>query len=123
MWLTLQQSKPDDYVFSTGKQYSARDFVQEAFSLCGFDIAWRGSGTDEVSFDKNTSRVLVEVNPSFFRLTEVDTLIGDCCKAQNILNWQVKTPFKELVRLMVESDLKESGLDPKKLLKLYEVNG
>ena len=94
MWLTLQQSKPDDYVFSTGKQYSARDFVQEAFSLCGFDIAWRGSGTDEVSFDKNTSRVLVEVNPSFFRLTEVDTLIGDCSKAQSILNWQVKTPFK-----------------------------
>jgi GDPmannose 4,6-dehydratase len=76
-----------------------------------------------VGFDKNTSRVLVEVNPSFFRPTEVDTLIGDCSKAQNILNWQAKTPFKELVRLMVESDLKESGLDPKKILKPYEING
>ena len=117
MWLTLQQPKPDDFVFSTGKQYSVRDFVQEAFGFCGFDITWRGSRIDEVGFDKNTSRVLVEVNPSFFRPTEVDTLIGDPRKAQNILNWHAKTPFKELVHLMVESDLKEFGLDPKKFLK------
>ncbi len=117
MWLTLQQPKPDDFIFSTGQQYSVRDFVREAFGLCGFDIAWRGSGTDEVGFDKNTNRVLVEVNPSFFRPTEVDTLIGDSSKAQKILNWHAKTPFKELVHLMVESDLKKSGLDPKKFLK------
>ena len=117
MWLSLQQSQPDDFIFSTGQQYSVRDFVREAFSLCGFDIVWRGSGTDEVGFDKNTNRVLVEVNPSFFRLTEVDTLLGDSSKAQNILNWHPKTTFKELVNLMVESDLKEAGLDPRKFLK------
>ena len=117
MWLSLQQPQPDDFIFSTGQQYSVRDFVREAFSLCGFDIEWRGSGTDEVGFDKNTNRVLVEVNPSFFRLTEVDTLLGDSSKAQNILNWHPKTTFKELVNLMVESDLKEAGLDPRKFLK------
>ena len=117
MWLTLQQPKPDDFIFPTGQQYSVRDFVREAFGLCGFDITWRGSGTDEVGFDKNTNRVLVEVNPSFFRPTEVDTLIGDSSKAQKILNWHAKTPFKELVHLMVESDLRKSGLDPKKFLK------
>ena len=117
MWLSLQQPQPDDFIFSTGQQYSVRDFVREAFSLCGFDIVWRGSGTDEVGFDKNTNRVLVEVNPSFFRLTEVDTLLGDSSKAQNILNWHPKTTFKELVNLMVESDLKEAGLDPGKFLK------
>jgi len=117
MWLSLQQPQPDDFIFSTGQQYSVRDFVREAFSLCGFDIVWRGSGTDEVGFDKNTNRVLVEVNPLFFRLTEVDTLLGDSSKAQNILNWHPKTTFKELVNLMVESDLKEAGLDPRKFLK------
>jgi len=122
MWLTLQQPKPDDFIFSTGQQYSVRDFVQEAFGLCGFDIAWKGSGTDEVGFDKNTNRVLVEINPSFFHPTEVDTLIGDCSKAQNILNWHAKTPFKELVHLMVESDLKESGLAPEKFLKPCEID-
>ena len=76
-----------------------------------------------MGFDKNTSHVLVEVNPTFFRPTEVDALIGDSRKAHNILIWQVKTNFKGLVHLMVESDLKESGLDPKKFLKPYEING
>jgi GDPmannose 4,6-dehydratase len=113
----LQQPQAEDFIFSTGQQFSVRDFVHEAFGLCGFDIAWRGSGTDEVGFDKNTNRVLVEVDPLFFRPTEVDALLGDSSKAQNILNWHPKTTFKELVNLMVESDLKESGLDPKKFLK------
>ena len=122
MWLILQQPKPDDFVLSSGQQHSIRDFVHEAFELCGFNIAWRGSGTDEVGFDKNTDRTLVEVNPSFFRPSEVDTLIGDSGKANNILNWHSKTPFKELVYLMVEADLKESGLDPKKFLKLCMVD-
>ena len=117
MWLTLQQPKPDDFIFSTGQQYSVRDFVQEAFSLCGFDIIWRGSGTDEVGFDKNTNRVLVEVDSSFFRPTEVDTLIGDSSKAKRVLDWHPKTTFKELVSLMVESDLKINGLVPEKFLK------
>jgi GDPmannose 4,6-dehydratase len=122
MWLTLQHPKPDDFVFSTGRQYCVRDFVKEAFGLCGFDIAWKGSGSSEVGFDKNTNRVLVEVDPSFFRPTEVDTLIGNSSKAKNILNWHARTPFKELVHLMVESDLEKSGLDPEKFLKSCRVD-
>ena len=123
MWLALQHSEPDDFIFSTGQQFSVRDFVREAFGLCGFDIEWRGSGADEVGFDKNTNRVLIEVDPSFFRPTEVDTLIGDPSKAKDVLNWNAKTSFKELVHLMVESDLKENGLDPDKFLKPCKMNG
>ncbi len=120
MWLALQQPEPDDYVFATGQQYSVRDFILEASSLCGFDIEWQGSGLDEIGFDKNTNRDLIKVDPSFFRPTEVDTLIGDPRKAKEILNWHAKTTFKELVHLMVESDLKQAGLDPKNYIKPVE---
>lgn len=122
MWLTLQQDKPDDFIFSTGKQYSVRDFLQEAFGLCGFDLAWRGAGVDEVGYDKKTNRTLVTVDPSFFRPTEVDSLIGNSRKAKETLNWHAKTPFKELVHLMVESDLKENGLDPYQFFKPCQIN-
>jgi GDPmannose 4,6-dehydratase len=117
MWRTPQQPKPDDYIFATGQQYSVRDFILEASSLCSFDIEWQGSGVDEVGNDKNSNHNLIEVNPSFFRPTEVDTLVGDPKKALNILNWRAKTTFKELVHLMVESDLKKSGLDPNNIIK------
>jgi len=117
MWATLQKNTADDYVFATGQQHSVRNFVQVAFGLCGFDIKWRGSGTNEVGFDSASGQVLIEIDPLYYRPTEVDTLIGDSSKAHNILNWRAKTPFKELVHLMVESDLKKSGLDPKKFLK------
>ena len=121
MWLTLQQPEPDDYIFATGQQYSVRDFILEASSLCGFDIEWRGSGLDEIGFDKNTNRNLIKVDSSFFRPTEVDTLIGDPRKAKEILNWQARTTFKELVHLMMESDLKGVGLSPENFIKPYEV--
>ena len=122
MWLTLQQPKPDDFIFSTGHQFSVRDFIREAFGLCGFNIEWRGSGVDEVGYDKNSNRILVEVDSSFFRPTEVDTLIGDSRKAKDILNWHAKTSFKELVHLMVESDLNENGLEPKKFIKPCQIS-
>ena len=122
MWLILQQPEPDDFIFSTGKQYSVRDFIKEAFGLCGFDLGWRGSGVDEVGYDKNTNRILIGVDPSFFRPTEVDTLIGDSRKAKDILNWHTKIPFKELVHLMVESDLKRNGLDSEKFIKPCKMN-
>ena len=122
MWLVLQQPEPDDFIFSTGQQYSVRDFILEAFSLCGFDLEWRGSGVDEVGFDKNTNRILIQVDPSFFRPTEVDTLVGNPRKAKDVLNWHAKTPFKELVHLMVESDLKGNGLDPEKFIKPCKMN-
>jgi len=123
MWLVLQQPKPEDFIFSTGQQYSVRDFIREAFNLCGFDLHWRGSGVNEVGFDKKTNRVLVAVDSSFFRLTEVDALIGDSRKAKDVLNWQAKTSFKELVHLMVKSDLEGNGLDPDKFIKPCEING
>jgi GDPmannose 4,6-dehydratase len=122
MWLALQHSEPDDFIFSTGQQFSVRDFVREAFGLWRFDIEWRGSGVDEVGFDENTNRVLIEVDPLIFCPTEVDTLIGDSSKTKNVLNWHAKTSFKELVHLMVESDLKENGLDPDKFLKPCKMN-
>ena len=122
MWIVLQQPEPSDFIFSTGQQYSVRDFIREAFGLCGFDIGWRGSGMDEVGFDKKTNKTLIDVDPSFFRPTEVDTLIGDSRKAKDILNWNAKTSFKELVYLMVESDLREKGLDPEAFITSSKIN-
>ena len=116
MWAALQFPTPEDYVFATGQQYSIRDFVQEAFGLCGYDIQWRGSGTNEVGFDKASGKVLIEIDPSYYRPAEVDALLGNSDKAKKQLNWHAKTSFKELVYLMVESDLKGNGLNPEKLI-------
>lgn len=112
MWLMLQQDEPDDFVCATGKQYSVRQFVEEAFALCGFEIEWKGSGVDEKGIDCATGRVLVEIDPVYFRPAEVETLIGDAAKAKEKLGWVSKTSFQELVRMMVDSDLKQAGLNP-----------
>ncbi len=120
MWATLQQDTPGDYIFATGRQYKVRDFIQEAFRLCGYDIKWRGSGTNEVGFDRISGRVLIEIDPAYFRPAEVDSLIGNFDKAKEQLNWQPKTSFKELVYMMVESDLKINKLDPAKYIKPCE---
>jgi len=122
MWATLQNDTPEDYVFATGQQHSVRDFVQVAFGFCGFDIKWRGSGTNEVGFDSASGQVLVVIDPSYYRPTEVDTLIGCFDKAKTQLNWQPETSFKELVYLMVYSDLQGNNLDPNKYLKPFESN-
>ena len=87
MWATLQNDTPEDYIFATGQQYSVRDFIQEAFGLCGFSIEWRGVATNEVGFDKKTGQVLIEIDPSYYRPAEVDTLIGNFDKANMQLNW------------------------------------
>jgi|ETNmetMinimDraft_23_1059889.scaffolds.fasta_scaffold58227_1 GDPmannose 4,6-dehydratase len=121
MWATLQQDTPDDYIFATGQQYTVRDFVREAFGLCGYEIEWRGSGTSEVGFDIASGRVLIEIDPSHFRPAEVDSLIGNYGKAKEQLNWQPRTSFKKLVHLMVESDLKANKLDPTKYIKPCEI--
>ena len=117
MWAILQNDSPEDFIFATGKQYSVRDFVHKAFGLCGYDIKWRGEGTNEVGFDKNSGQVLIEIDPLYYRPAEVDTLIGSFDKAKTHLNWQPETSFKELVYLMVESDLKANNLDPNKHIK------
>ena len=122
MWATLQNDTPEDYIFATGQQYSVRDFVREAFGLCGFNIKWRGADANEVGFDKASGRVLIEIDPVHYRPAEVDTLMGSFDKAKAQLNWQPETSFKELVYLMMDADLKGNNLDPKKYLKSCEVN-
>jgi len=101
MWLMLQQEKPDDYVIATGKQYSVRDFVDEAAPYFGFKLEWRGEGLDEFGFDLNTGRTVVKVNKKYFRPAEVETLLGDATKAKEVLGWEPKTDFRGLVEEMV----------------------
>jgi GDPmannose 4,6-dehydratase len=117
MWMMLQQDKPEDYVLATGEQQTVREFVNLAFGFCGIELDWQGSGVDEKGVDKATGKVLVEVNPKYFRPTEVETLLGDCTKAKTQLGWSPKTSFNELVEMMIEHDLKLAGLDPKKIMK------
>jgi GDPmannose 4,6-dehydratase len=116
MWAALQFPTPEDYVFATGQQYSIRNFVEEAFGLCGYDIQWRGSGTNEVGFDKTSGKILIEIDPLHYRPVDIDALLGNPDKAKKQLNWYAKTSFKELVSLMVESDLKGNGIDSKKYI-------
>jgi GDPmannose 4,6-dehydratase len=105
MWLILQQDKADDYVLATGEAHSVREFVEKAFAHVGRTIVWRGRGLEEKGFEKATGRVLVEIDPRYFRPTEVDTLVGDASKARSSLGWQHKTSFDRLVIEMVEADM------------------
>lgn len=104
MWLMLQHEQPEDFVIATGEQHSIREFVNEAFKYYGIEIIWQGEGIDEVGVDKTTGKILVKINPQFFRPTEVDNLCGDASKAKNILGWKPTTSFKELVQIMVQHD-------------------
>jgi GDPmannose 4,6-dehydratase len=105
MWLMLQQPKADDYVLATGETHSVREFVELAFAEVGQRIVWSGSGVDEVGCDAKSGRVLVQVDPRYFRPTEVELLIGDPTKAKTALGWQATTKFEALVREMVQHDL------------------
>ncbi len=109
-WLMLQQEKPQDYVIATGKQYSVREFVQRCAKLLDLDLAWQGSGVEEKAIDPS-GKVVVAVDPRYFRPTEVETLLGDPGKAQRDLGWVPRVTFDELVREMVESDLKAAQRD------------
>jgi GDPmannose 4,6-dehydratase len=106
MQLMLQQSQPDDYVIATGEAHSVREFAELAFKQIGIEIAWSGSGVDEVGMDKSSGVVRLRIDPRFFRPAEVDHLIGDYSKAEARLQWSPRTSFAELVGLMVEHDLK-----------------
>lgn len=117
MWMMLQQDKPRDYVLATGEHHTVREFVNLAFGHCGIELDWQGSGVDEKASNKATGKVMVEINPKYFRPTEVETLLGDCTKAKAELGWAPKTSFRELVEMMVEHDLKLAGLDYKDILK------
>jgi GDPmannose 4,6-dehydratase len=106
MYLMLQNDKPDDFVLATGESHSVREFIEEAFRVAGFEIYWEGRGLEEKGRDAKTGKVLVEVSPEFYRPAEVDVLVGDYSKAKRILGWEPKTTFKELVRIMVEEDMR-----------------
>ncbi len=105
MWLMLQQPEPDDYVLATGETRRVREFVEAAFARIQRNIAWTGTGVDEKGVDAKTGQVLIEVDPRYFRPTEVDLLIGDPSKARAKLGWATKKTFDELVTDMIESDL------------------
>jgi GDPmannose 4,6-dehydratase len=107
MWLMLQQPKAEDYVLATGEAHSVREFIELAFGRIGRKIDWRGKGIEEKGRDAKTGEILVEVDPRYFRPTEVDLLLGDPTKARRNLGWRHKTSFQELVREMVEADLVE----------------
>ncbi|MDE6206276.1 MAG: GDP-mannose 4,6-dehydratase [Muribaculaceae bacterium] len=106
MWLILQQPEPDDYVIATGEYHTVREFATLAFERAGITLRWEGEGIDEKGIDVATGRVLVEVDPRFFRPAEVEQLLGNPAKAQRQLGWNpCKTPFKELVERMVDADM------------------
>jgi len=105
MWLILQQAKPDDFVLATGETHSVRSFVELAFAEVGRGIVWQGAGVDEQGIDDKSGEVLVEIDPRYFRPTEVDLLLGDPSKAREVLGWRHKTPFPQLVSEMVQADL------------------
>jgi len=109
-WLMLQQEKPQDFVIATGQQYSVREFVQRCARLLDLDLTWQGSGVDEKAVDAS-GNVVVAVDPRYFRPTEVETLLGDPAKAQRELGWVPRTSFDQLVKEMVESDLKAAQRD------------
>ena len=110
-WLMLQQDKPEDYVIATGKQYSVRDFVNTAAKELNMEIDWQGSGIHEKGVDKKTGAAIVAVDPTYFRPTEVDTLLGDPTKAKRKLGWEPEITFENLVKEMIRADLANAKKD------------
>jgi len=105
MWRMLQQDHPDDYVLATGETHTVREFCEKAFAVAGIRLEWKGDGVDEKGVDVATRKTLIEVDPRYFRPTEVELLIGDASKARKSLEWTTTVGFDELVRIMVEHDL------------------
>jgi GDPmannose 4,6-dehydratase len=110
MWLMLQQAEPDDYVVATGETHSVREFVENAFAVAGIEIEWEGEGVGERGIDRSNGRVVVEISEQYSRPAEVELLMGDPSKAKQTLGWHPKTTFKELVRLMTESNQERTSL-------------
>jgi GDPmannose 4,6-dehydratase len=105
MWMMLQRPKPGDYVLATGEAHTVRELVERAFAVVGRKIAWRGNGQDEIGVDEKTGDTLIEIDPNYFRPTEVDFLLGDPSKARRELGWKHRVSFNELIEEMVKSDL------------------
>ncbi|QNB47095.1 GDP-mannose 4,6-dehydratase [Thermanaerosceptrum fracticalcis] len=111
MWLMLQQEKPNDYVIATGETHSVREFVELAFKHVGIDILWEGNGVKERGIDSKSGNVLVQVDPRYFRPTEVDLLLGDYSKAKEKLGWEPEVTFGKLVEIMIKEDLRLAEKD------------
>lgn len=107
MWLMMQQNKPDDFVVATGETRSVREFVEAVADVLDMRIVWKGKGLDEKGINAKTGKVILEIDPYFFRPAEVDILVGDYSKAKSVLGWEPETSFRELVSLMVGADLEE----------------
>ncbi len=104
MWKILQQNKPGDFILATGEMHTVREFVEKAALEIGLDIVWEGEGINEVGIDKSTNRVIIKINPRYYRPTEVDILLGDPAKARKELGWKARTKFEDLVKVMVKAD-------------------
>ncbi|MFH1770933.1 MAG: GDP-mannose 4,6-dehydratase [archaeon] len=107
MWMMMQNNKPEDFIIATGESHSVREFTEEAFKNIGIEIQWKGHGIKEKGVEKKTGKILVDINPAFFRPAEVEMLIGDPKKAKEKLGWTPTMKFNELVKLMIEYDLEE----------------
>ena len=107
MWLMLQNDKPDDYILATNETHTVREFVELAAKQLGMEIKWKGSGDKEVGIDAKTKKVIIKIDPIYYRPAEVDLLLGDYSKAKKILKWEPKIKFNELVKIMVEADYKK----------------
>ncbi len=104
MWRMLQQNEPEDFVIATGDTHSVREFADLAFSELGMELEWIGDGIEEKAIEKKTGKVRVEIDPNYFRPTEVELLVGDASKAKQKLGWQTKVKFEELIKIMVQAD-------------------
>lgn len=104
MWKMLQQKEPDDYVLATGETHTIREFIDETAKHLEIDLVWKGTGISEKGIDKKTGKVIIEIDPHYFRPTEVDLLIGDSSKAKRELDWKLRTKFKDLVHIMTRAD-------------------
>ena len=112
MWLMLQQKEPEDFIIATGENHTVREFVEKAFQRVSINIMWKGKDVNEKGIDKKTGKIVVRVNPRYFRPAEVDELLGDPSSARKKLGWKPKTRFNELVNIMVDYDLKRFSKNP-----------
>lgn len=110
MWLMLQQASPDDYVIATGESHTVREFAELTAKKLGFDLVWEGEGINEKGMDKNTGKIIIEIDPKYFRPAEVETLLGDSSKAKEKLGWNPAINFYELVTRMLEHDLRQEAI-------------
>jgi len=106
MWRMLQQDKPEDIVLATGETHSVREFVEESCKIAGIDLDWQGGEENEIGIDKNTGKTIIKIDPRYYRPAEVEVLLGDPTKAKEKLGWTPTTTFKDLVKMMMEDDLK-----------------